>query len=66
MASVITMAGKVTAAEPQMCDYMLTWPTRLACPTSYHLGYDGEALTHTATHGFRSGLRTRTEPAATL
>eukprot|EP01051_Picozoa_sp_SAG22_P007225 SAG22_NODE_500_length_9715_cov_29.986793_8_plen_382_part_00 len=55
MASVIAMAGKVHASEPEMCEYTIVWPTRLACPTSFHLGYDGEALTHTAKASYSAG-----------
>ena len=32
---------QIHASEPEMCEYTLVWPTRLACPLSMHLNYDG-------------------------
>ena len=47
ISSLVKMAGSVIAIEPQMCEYVIQWPTRAGCP--------GEVLTGRASLEAGSG-----------
>jgi hypothetical protein len=38
LSSLVKMAGSVIAVEPEMCEYVVHWPSKAGCPGQYLTG----------------------------